>query len=128
MLGAGMVFAGIASLVHVYIFVLESVRWTEPRTRAIFSTTRAEAETTQLLAYNQGFYNLFLALMTMVGIVISATSSKPVGSALILAGTGSMLAASLVLVTSSPGKVRSALIQGTAPALAVVTTLIGLFG
>jgi putative membrane protein len=126
MLVVGMVFAGIASLLHVYIFVLESLRWTAPRTRAIFATTQAEAQTTKLLAYNQGFYNLFLALTAIVGIALLAAGSTPVGAALILVGTGSMLAASIVLVTSSPGKARSALVQGTAPGLAVVTMVIGL--
>lgn len=30
---------------------------------------REEAETTKLLAFNQGFYNLFLAIVTAIGIV-----------------------------------------------------------
>ena len=61
MITAGMIFAGLAALVHVYIFVMESLRWTAPRTRATFGTTLEEAEVTKLFAFNQGFYNLFLA-------------------------------------------------------------------
>ena len=58
---AALVFAALAALVHVYIWVLESMLWTAPRTRAAFGTTEEEAATTKLLALNQGFYNLFLA-------------------------------------------------------------------
>jgi putative membrane protein len=58
---AALVFAALAALVHVYIWVLESLLWTAPRTRAVFGTSEEEAATTKLLALNQGFYNLFLA-------------------------------------------------------------------
>ena len=60
MIIAALIFAGLAALLHVYIFTMESLTWTSPRTRATFGTTPEEAETTKLLAFNQGFYNLFL--------------------------------------------------------------------
>ena len=117
---AALVFAALAALVHVYIWVLESILWTAPRTRAVFGTTEEEAATTKLLALNQGFYNLFLAVVTAAGIVAFAICSMAVGAALILAGTGSMVLAAVVLLVSSPDKARGALIQGTFPAVAVV--------
>ncbi len=58
MMTAGLVFAALAALLHVYIFTMESLTWTSARTRAAFGTTAEEAETTKLLAFNQGFYNL----------------------------------------------------------------------
>ena len=112
---AALVFAGLAAMVHVYIWVLESLRWTAPRTRAVFATTEEEAVTTKLLAFNQGFYNLFLAAITAAGIVAFATGSTAVGSALIFAGTGSMALAAVVLVVSAPAKARAALIQARSP-------------
>lgn len=121
-----LIFAGLAALLHVYIFVLESFSWTSPRTRAVFGTTAAEAETTKLLAYNQGFYNLFLAVVTAVGVVMVVAGHRDVGSALVLAGAGSMLAAALVLITSSPDKARAAIIQGAFPLVAVVLTVLSL--
>ena len=69
MIVAALIFAGLAALVHVYIWVMESFLWTSPRTRAVFGTSEEEAQTTKLLALNQGFYNLFLAVITAVGIV-----------------------------------------------------------
>jgi len=120
MIVAAVIFAGLAALLHVYIFVLESFRWTAPRTRAVFGTTADEAQTTKMLAFNQGFYNLFLAIVTAVGIAMVAGGHRSVGAALILAGVGSMLAAALVLIASSPDKARAAVTQGAFPLLAVV--------
>jgi len=50
MITAGLVFAALAALLHVYIFTMESLTWTSPRTRKTFGTTAEEAETTKLLA------------------------------------------------------------------------------
>ena len=77
------------------------------------------------MAYNQGFYNLFLAIITLVGVALLKQRAR-VGSALALAGTGSMLAAAIVLVTHDRSMVRAALIQGTLPALAVLFLLLEL--
>ncbi len=74
------------------------------------------------MAYNQGFYNLFLAIVTVAGSRAGAQSD--VGTALALAGTGSMLAAALVLVAHDRRMVRAALTQGTLPALAVLLVLL----
>jgi putative membrane protein len=126
MLTAGLVFAALAALLHVYIFVMESLTWTSPRTRATFGTTEAEAETTKLLAFNQGFYNLFLAVVTGVGIIAVALGHKGIGASLVFAGVGSMAAAAVVLVASDRAKARAAATQGTFPAIAIVLLLLGL--
>ena len=118
-------FSVLAALLHVYIWVLESFRWTEPATRRTFGTSESEAEITKPLAYNQGFYNLFLAIITLVGLALMR-SEHGIGSALALAGTGSMLAAALVLVTHDRTMLRAALTQGTLPALAVLFLLLEL--
>ena len=127
MLALGLVFAGIGAAIHVYIFVLESFWWTT-RARAVFGTTPAQAEATRELAYNQGFYNLFLAIAVAAGIVFAAAGNETVGGTLVLTGAGMMVAAGLVLLTSSPDKARSALIQLGAPAIGVVLTAIALAG
>jgi putative membrane protein len=120
MLTAAVIFAALAALLHVYIFVMESLTWTSPRTRATFGTTAEEAETTKLLAFNQGFYNLFLAIVSAVGIVAICLGHTAVGAALTFAGVGSMLAAAAVLLASSPDKARAAITQGAFPLVAVV--------
>ena len=123
MLIVACVLAGLAALVHVYIFVLESLRWTDPATRRVFGTTDETAAVTQPLAYNQGFYNLFLAIGTAVGIGLM-DHDRSAAVALIVFGTGSMLAAALVLITSDSSKLRAALVQGLLPALALLSLLV----
>ncbi|HXH33303.1 MAG TPA: DUF1304 domain-containing protein [Plantibacter sp.] len=126
MLVVSLILVGIAALIHVYIFVLESLRWTEPATRKTFGTSELEAETTRGLAYNQGFYNLFLAVGAIVGIIFLVAGATGIGAALVFASAGSMLLASLVLVTSDRTKARAAVVQGAAPALGVIILLIAL--
>ncbi len=126
MVTAGLVFAALAAALHVYIFVMESLTWTSARTRATFGTTEEEAQTTKLLAFNQGFYNLFLAIVTTIGIIAVALGHTAVGASLVFAGAGSMVAAAVVLLLSSPDKARAAITQGTLPLIAVVLLAAGL--
>lgn len=123
MLIATAVLAGLAVLLHVYIWFLESFAWTTSA-RTVFGTTLAEAEATKELAFNQGFYNLFLAVTAGAGVIAWLAGSAPVGQALVLAGCGSMLAAALVLYLTSPGKRAAALKQGILPLAAVVLALL----
>ena len=126
MITTALVFAALAALLHVYIFVIESLTWTSERTRATFGTTPAEAETTKLLAFNQGFYNLFLAVVTGAGIIAVALGHTGIGASLVFAGVGSMAAAAVVLIASDREKARAAATQGTLPAIAIVLLLLGL--
>ncbi|WP_350352604.1 DUF1304 domain-containing protein [Microbacterium sp. A8/3-1] len=127
MLIVGLVLAAAAAAFHVFIFALESLKWTEPETRKIFGVaSEADAVTMKQLAFNQGFYNLFLALTTLLGIGLVIVGSPTVGLTLVFAGTGMMAAAALVLVLSDRTKVRAAVMQGTLPLLAVIGTAIGI--
>lgn len=126
MITVALIFAGLAALLHVYIFVMESVTWTTPRTRAVFGTTADEAQTTKMLAFNQGFYNLFLAVITGAGIAAIALGHMAVGAALVFAGVGSMLAAAFVLIVSSRDMTRSAVIQGVFPLITVALLALGI--
>jgi putative membrane protein len=125
----GLVLAGLAALVHVYIFYLESIVWTGARARAVFGTgTREQAEVMKDLAFNQGFYNLFLALVTAIGIVATAVGWTTVGLTMVFVGTGSMVAAGVVLLLSSPSKAAAALKQLVIPLLAIIALVIGQVG
>ena len=121
MLIIGLLLAALAAAFHVFIFVLESVRWTEPATRKVFGVaSEADAEVTKPLAFNQGFYNLFLAIATLLGVVLVLAGQPTVGLTLIFTGVGMMFAAALVLVLSNPKMARSALLQGGLPLLAII--------
>ena len=122
----GLVLASLAALLHVFIFWLESVAWTTARARATFGTSAEEAQATREMAFNQGFYNLFLAIVVAIRVVFFATGATAPGAALVFAGAGSMVAAALVLLLSSPDKAAAALKQGVLPALGVIALAIGL--
>ncbi len=122
-----LVLAGLAALLHVYIFVLESVRWSHPTVWRIFGLTSQEAaDTTKPLAYNQGFYNLFLAIGAAIGVVLWAVNGvgDVAGRTLLLFSLGSMLGAALVLITSGRKYLRPAAVQGTLPLIGFVLTLL----
>ncbi|MFM9919505.1 DUF1304 domain-containing protein [Lacisediminihabitans sp. H27-G8] len=125
----GAIFVSIAALLHVYIFTLESVNWTKPATWRIFGIrSQADAETIKPMAFNQGFYNLFLAVEAGLGVALLAVS-LPVAITLIVVGAGSMVLAALVLLLSSKTTRRSALIQGVPPFIGLLFLLVsGLLG
>lgn len=127
MLIVGLVLAALAALLHVYIFWLESLAWESPAARRTFGIrSDEEAALTRPLAFNQGFYNLFLAVEVALGIVLRAAGHDAVGATLVLTGVGSMAAAAAVLLLSSREHRRAALSQGTLPVLALVAIVLGL--
>lgn len=122
-----LVLVGLAALIHVYIFVLESLLWTRASTRRTFGVrSEEEAVTLKAMAFNQGFYNLFLAIGTGVGIALLVGGSTAAGAALVFLGAGSMVAAALVLVVSSPRLFRAALVQGTLPLVGIILLAVAL--
>jgi putative membrane protein len=104
-----------AGAVHVLIFCMESLWWTTPQVRHRFRQTEQQAEGTRLLAFNQGYYNLFLAFGIFAGLALAATGHPNLGLVLVLWNCLFMLGAAIVLAASAPGMWRGALIQGTAP-------------
>lgn len=127
MILASLIFALLAALLHVYIFTMESITWTRPATWKRFSiTSQADADTTRPLAYNQGFYNLFLAGGALAGTGAIALGHPAVGWTLVFSSCGSMLLASVVLALSGRKYLRAAATQGTTPLLAVVFAALGL--
>lgn len=120
----GLLLALIAAAIHVYIFVLESLLWRKPATRAVFRVRSMEAaETLRPMAFNQGFYNLFLALGVVIGWLLGVMGDgvwAERGVGMMLLALASMAAAALVLVLSNRALWRAAVVQGVAPALAIV--------
>jgi len=122
----GLVLVALAAAIHVYIFALESLWWTGERARATFGTSEEDARVTRQLAFNQGFYNLFLAIAVALGVLLFAFGNQLVGTTLIFTGAGSMVAAGLVLALSSPAKLRAALVQAAPPALGLLALGLGI--
>lgn len=118
--------AVLAGLIHVYIFFLESVIWTSPQARRIFGiASETEAVATRSLAFNQGFYNLFLAIGAILGVVLVLAGNTVSGWTLVVFSTASMLGAAVVLIGSGRKYVNSAFKQGTLPLIALLFALLG---
>ena len=124
----GAIFVGIAGLIHVVIFLLESVLWNRPSTWKRFGVkTQDEADVLRPMAYNQGFYNVFLALGAGAGLVMLASSNvQQAGAALSIFVLLSMLLASIVLLFSNPKLARAAALQGVAPLIGLIFLIIAI--
>jgi putative membrane protein len=123
------VFAALAAVLHVYIFLMESVQWTQPRVWKRFGVPdQSTADAIKPMAYNQGFYNLFLAVGATIGLVLFWTGgagsvADVAGRTLVLFTLGSMVAAALVLISTGSRYLRAALLQGTLPLVGFVLFL-----
>lgn len=95
---------------------MESIAWEVPPARKTFGGTPEEARPHAFYAYNQGFYNLFLAIETIISAILIGAGSGaavPVGTALVLA-------------LRFPAHRGAALAQGSPPAVAVVRLALGM--
>lgn len=122
------VFIGLAALIHVAIFALESISWSKPTTWRQFGLkSQLEADTVAPMAFNQGFYNLFLALGAVIGLVLLAIPPlQQAGLGIALFAVLSMALAATVLVGSRPKLARAAAVQGVAPLLGSAALLLAL--
>ncbi|MEO7349176.1 MAG: DUF1304 domain-containing protein, partial [Terrimesophilobacter sp.] len=115
-----LVFAIIAALIHVFIFALESVLWAKPSTWKKFGLrSQADADLMETMAFNQGFYNLFLALGTAVGLLLLVWGNPIAGKWVLLVSLSSMVLASIVLLITSRKMWPAVLLQGIAPLLGI---------
>lgn len=120
-------FSILPAMLHIGFFVLESLYWGHPKVNRIFNLrTNEQVEHTRLLALNQGYYNLFLAVAVFVGVAIffsgdvlglSADVRAAVGKTLVGYSLLSMLAAGLTLLLSAKN-IRGFLIQAVPAAIA----------
>jgi putative membrane protein len=116
--------AVVAALIHVWFFVLESLWFMRPAVYRRFGIeSEADATVARSFAFNQGFYNLFLAVGVAIGIALVAMRDPVSGQAILLFASGSMIAAGVVLYLHNPRFLRAAAIQAVPPLIAVVAIL-----
>jgi putative membrane protein len=119
-----LVLAAIAALLHVYFWVLESLVFRSPRAYRVFGVRQEDVEGLVFSMWNQGFYNLFLALGTLVGVVGTFAGWEPQGPTLVVYGLLFMIGAALVLLVKKPSMLRAALVQGLLPLIALIVAWI----
>jgi putative membrane protein len=127
MIVAAQIVASLAALLHVVFFVFESVLWTRPAVFGRFGIgSQEQADTIRPMAYNQGFYNLALAIGVIVGVVLLGQTGDAfvVGKTLVLFGTACMAFAGVILLSTGRNYARAAALQFIPAAAAVVLTAI----
>jgi putative membrane protein len=117
--------AAVAALVHVWFFALESVLFTRPTVWRRFGVRSAEdAAVIRPMAFNQGFYNLFLAVGVVLGLLLVAAGNPIAGRAVVVFACASMVAAGAVLVATDRRFAGAAAIQAVPPLIALLATLL----
>ena len=66
------VLVGLVALLHLGFLVLEMFLWTKPLGLKVFRNTPEKAETTKVLAANQGLYNGFLVAGLVWGLYLGS--------------------------------------------------------
>ena len=78
-----LMFISLAALLHVYIFYLEVFAWEKPAARKVFGEASVEElAITRFFAYNQGVYNLLLAIIAGIGVAMRNPTLKHRGAAM----------------------------------------------
>lgn len=114
-----LMFISLAALLHVYIFYLEVFAWEKPAARKVFGEASVEElAITRFFAYNQGVYNLLLAIIAGIGVAMR-------NPALMLAGAGSMVVAA-ALAFKSPKHRGAAMKQCVFAVIGVVCLVVSL--
>jgi putative membrane protein len=117
----GQAAALLAAAIHVFIFILESVRFSEPSTyRRFFVESERDALLLRPIFFNQGFYNLFLAIGAAGGVLVLNMGYVEAGRTLVLFACGSMTLAGLILMFTDRRFLRAGLLQAVPPFVALL--------
>jgi putative membrane protein len=126
LLTIGSILIFLAAAFHIYVFFLESITWRTPKTWKTFGLPSQEhADIIRPMAFNQGFYNLFLAIGAAVGIALLGVAGTVAVTLMVFAAL-CMVGAGVVLFFSIPSSRRAALIQAGPPLFGVLFVLLAL--
>lgn len=110
-------FFSIAAIIHILFFVMESILFQKPEGYKIFKIKPADHAAVKIWAFNQGFYNLFLAIGMIVGLYFVLLGRREAAGLLVSFSALFMIGAGLVLLLSAPHLRRGALVQTIPPVL-----------
>lgn len=92
------IFALIGSLVYLLAFVWETILFRRPGVhQGVFAIPAKDVEAVRLWSFCVGFYNLFLGVGTIAGVIIWAAGFEPAGRALVIYGCLFMFGCGVVL-------------------------------
>ncbi len=110
----------LAALIHVGFFVIESILFQKKDGYKIFKIQPEDHQKVKIWAFNQGFYNLFLAFGTFIGLALIFKKQIMLAGVLTSFCGLSMIGAGIVLWVSAPQLRRGALAQILPPLIGFV--------
>ncbi|MFJ4184713.1 MULTISPECIES: DUF1304 domain-containing protein [unclassified Kitasatospora] len=116
--------AMLAAAIHLVAWPLESYLYGHPRVRYLLTGSTADAPEVRLWRFNVGFYNLFLALGLVAGLVLLHTGHSGSGRPVILYIAAFMVAGGITLFVSEPRVWRGALAQAVPAAVVLIAGLL----
>ena len=129
------IFALVAAAIHLVVAVFEALLITRPWVYArVFTMSSADVPPVRLWAFGVGFYNLFLGIGMIIGVVAWMTGQQTVGQTLVIYLSAFMALSGLVLfiadrmALSRPRGtgVSGAIGQALPPLIAFVATLVAI--
>ncbi len=118
------IFAIVAVLFHVMAFVMESFLFHRRDVQVFMLGHPEPSPAVRLWAFNQGFYNLFLAAGPVAGLIAYHGGHVQTGRALVIYGCAFMAACGVVLFASDRRLWRGMLGQSGPPLIALIATLL----
>jgi putative membrane protein len=94
------IFAVLAAVGHLAAFLMESFLFDRPAVQRLLLRQSEPSRGVRLWAFNQGFYNLFVAAGAIIGVVVWASGNDTVGRTLVIYTCAFMAAAGVVLFVS----------------------------
>jgi len=114
---AATIFIVLVAALHVYFLVLEMFLWRTPFGRRTFGTTVEAAESSAVLAANQGLYNGFLAAGLLWGLIwYGLVAGRPILTfflaCVVVAGVygGATVSRRILLVQALPAAIAAVLL------------------
>lgn len=121
----GLILIFLAVVFHLYVFILESLTWRRPKTWKTFGIANQEqADIIAPMAFNQGFYNLFLALGAASGLALLGINSTVAITLMVFAAL-CMVGAGTVLFFSVKTSRRAGIIQAGPALFGILFILLG---
>lgn len=102
---------------HLAAFSLESLFFMKGAHKR-FKVSKEDAPAVFPFAYNQGFYNLFLALAMLMGLILKL-KGNPLGDGMLLCSSIVMVGAGAILAKTDKDLKKAGILQGLPPALII---------